>query len=391
MLLRREQQLREGTMIKKIIYLTQIYFEEHEYSKYGCDIMEKNKFNVEIWNMVPFFYKKAQKPDHICEMDNIVNVENYQEFICKILKESRKNTIFLLLFPVRRLEANKIEMVIKLFGYRYCMTYLQPLISRHTMVKWESPLLEHNTIEKVFDFLFPPTYNFLATKVNYLDYSSKYRIRKKNNILIHTLDYDKYLMEKEKEAIMDSKYIVFIDEFYPFHRDAELLNECKPVRNEELYFERLNKLFRQVEEKYECEVIIALHPRAFYKKDYFDRRKRYVGQTSNLIKNAYLIITHNSTAIDYIILYNKPFLLICTTSMMQVPSWKEEFEPVAAFFKAKVLNINEDINDIEEYICKNKEHTYQKYLRRYIKCKNTPEQLFFEVVANTLKNYNKNK
>lgn len=372
-------------MIKKVIYLTQIYLEEHEYFKYGCNIMQNNGFIVEVWNMVPFFYQNAQKPKDICKRNNIINIKNYQEFLKKMLKESRKTSIFLLLFPVGRIEANKIEMVIKLFKYRYCMTYMQPIINRYTMVRWDSPLLEHSRIEKIFDFLFPSTYNFVATKVNYLSYSSKYRIRRKNNILIHTLDYDKYLKEKNKKSIINSKYIVFIDQCVPFHRDADLLNICRTVRNAELYFERLRKLFEKLEKEYQCEVVIALHPRANYKKDYFDGRKTYSGQTSRLIKNSYLVLTHNSTAIDYVVLYNKPFILICTNSMMQISTWKENFEPWLAFFKTKALNISENIDDFNEYICKNKDNSYQKYMRRYIKCKDTPQKLFFQVVADNLK------
>ena len=162
------------------------------------------------------------------------------------------------------------------------------------------------------DRMFPPEYNFVATKVNYLDFSSKDRIKKDNNVLIHTLDYDIYLKDKEKPRIIEEKYMVFVDEYYPFHGDFDLLRIVNPIKKAEKYYERLNKLFTLLENIYGCEIVIAEHPRADYsnKKELLYGRKHYKNITNRLIKDASLVVTHASTAQDYIVLNKKEFLII---------------------------------------------------------------------------------
>ena len=103
--------------------------------------------------------------------------------------------------PVHDLKVNLCEMIIKLLGFEYCMTYCQPYLCEDTIGKLSYSRLKASNMEKILDFLFQPKYNFLATKTNFLEYSSKWRIKKNNNIYtILSLYKDKKNYHFKKEV-----------------------------------------------------------------------------------------------------------------------------------------------------------------------------------------------
>lgn len=108
------------------------------------------------------------------------------------------------------------------------------------------------------------------------------------------------------------KKIVFLDQNYANPSDGKLFN-CKPI-NPQKYFNQMNDLFLKLEKRYNCDVVIALHPTAdqYDKSNPYNGRKCYHGLSSVLVKNSIGVVAHYSTSVSFAVLTRKP--LICVTS-----------------------------------------------------------------------------
>lgn len=369
-------------MINKVIYLfyTKVY--DFEYEKYGLNLMKEKGMEVEAWSLEHIFFPnfKADRRDVIVNGMPTFYLNNYFKFVQKVFKQKRKKAIFILNMPVHNIKVNICEAIIKLLGFRYCMTYLQPVLNEGTMGRLKYSKLNKIWWEDFMDRLFQPEYNFVATKVNFLDYSSKDRIQKNNNIMIHTLDYDRFLKERNEPCIMEEDYILFLDEYEPFHSDGELLNLVNPNKNAERYYSQLNKLFSMLEKYTGYSVVIAEHPRADYsdKEHYLYGRRHFRNKTIVLVRDCKFAITHCSLAQDYIVLFDKPFIIICNNGIKNAPLWRYMILPYLKMFECESLNLDEiyDWKKVKETISYNKNNSYKKY----IKSLGSENKLFFQIV-----------
>ena len=131
-------------------------------------------------------------------------------------------------------------------------------------------------------------------------------------------DYQNAISSDKNSEFLDeaNNYIVFIDQFIPFHPDRDVF-KLKPLDSLN-YFEELNRFFSEVEKKYGKKVVVAGHPAAteiYNENDYFKGRSVYYGKTMELIKYSFGVISHYSTAISYAVIYNKPIIFYFTSEM----------------------------------------------------------------------------
>lgn len=157
----------------------------------------------------------------------------------------------------------------------------------------------------------------------------------------NSTDYNKYLNDNSHTVIKENQYIVFIDEYYPFHPDAVLFNlkTIDPI----VYFRQLNHAFDIIEQKYNMPVIIAAHPKALKYKDfnYFNNRKIEFGKTCALIKNSCFVIAHDSTAVDFAIMCKKPLLFLTSDEIkLTMVSNYNAIKLCATLFNSPLLSMN---------------------------------------------------
>lgn len=141
-------------------------------------------------------------------------------------------------------------------------------------------------------------------------------LKKTKAIDISSSDYSKYYYCNIENDI-DGDYIVFIDQYFPFHPDFLICGV--PTIPADVYYKSLNSSFKLIEEALNMRVIIAAHPKSLrYKdEDFFGGREVYMGATSSLVKGASLVLAHDSTAISYAIMSKKPIALLSSDSMKQ--------------------------------------------------------------------------
>lgn len=157
----------------------------------------------------------------------------------------------------------------------------------------------------------------------------------------NSTDYNNYLNNNCQVVEKENKYIVFIDEYYPFHPDAALFNlkTIDPI----IYFRQLNHSFDIIEHKYNMPIVIAAHPKALKYKDYnyFSNRKVEFEKTFTLIKNSCFVIAHDSTAIDFAIMCKKPLLFLTSSEikLKMVPNYNA-IKFCAALFNSPLFSMD---------------------------------------------------
>jgi hypothetical protein len=205
----------------------------------------------------------------------------------------------------------------------------------------------------------------------------------------HTLDYDLYLDDIKvgfKKKLKSEKYIVFIDEYTPFHPDHFFRN-VKPPTTPETYYPILRSFFKYIEEETGLKVIIAAHPRSKYEEhpDYFGGREVIRGKTRDLVRGCEFVLTYYSASLNFAVLYKKPVIFITTNDLERSIRDANYFYSYSWEFKKNAHNIeqNYDIDWNEELIINEK--IYNNYKEKYIKKNGSKEEYFWKIAADEIK------
>lgn len=374
----------------KVLFMTYITLADYDYEKYGKEIFERY-FDFEVWDLHKIFFgERVPRDGDTCSTQNIRNFNGIIEFINCLGKYSRKETFLFFLFPPQQKMTYYLEAIVSVMGFKFSMTFCQPYLAKWNIGRLRDDLSFHKKDygNAVLNYCFPPAFNFIASPASFREFPSVSAIRRQNNIMIHTLDYDIYLdIKNEKERLIKDKYIVFVDENYVAHFDYNIFGVTPPFRKPDDYYAPVRKLLDMIEDLYGYRVIIAEHPRAHYcDSKMYGNREMIKGQTARLIKDAELVLCHTSTALDYIILFRKKYLLIYLDEIKKFYEWDAYYVPLFKYLKITGLNIsrNYDYKQIKSATSSGASVACQKYKQRFIKQKGTKEEPFFEVVAENI-------
>lgn len=129
-------------------------------------------------------------------------------------------------------------------------------------------------------------------------------------------DYDKFL--KSGIHIENHHYMVFLDEYYPFHPDAVMMNQSKPI-DPEPYYNELNSVFSKLEDFYKMPIIIAAHPKAikYKERNYYDGRKVLFNSTMELVAHSTIVLAQDSLSTCTAVICNKPLIFINSIRMKE--------------------------------------------------------------------------
>lgn len=202
---------------------------------------------------------------------------------------------------------------------------------------------------------------------------------------IYHFDYKKFLNSNIKiEVKKRNNYILFIDTGLTRHPD--LFAKKILLQTEKEYFKNLNKFFSFLENNYNSKVVISAHPKVRYEKNEFENRKVFYGKTIELVRNSKFVVLHNSTAISYVVLYDKKFLFLTSNYINSFYINKSPGQiliGMSLYFKKKLINIDDDfdikfINNLlntenntslykEDYLfSKGSKYTLSEYILKWI-------------------------
>jgi hypothetical protein len=392
-------------MEKKIIFFFSEQFTETYFNRFGIDLLQKNGFVVEIWDLSTAMHPGVQKryvaPD-LMNIPNCIRFTDAKEALERIRGLPEGTFVFFISgYTYYSYRFYKSLSDSKAAYGVFSADAIAPLLNgKKDLIFYYLRKIPTITLEKLFNPDLVPAFFFnkfpgLWPKVKPARlhiaggersiYSYSYPLGETTEILwTHNCDYDTYLREKEVK-IPEKNTAVFIDEYYPFHPDF-LYWGVKPPMTAEQYYPKLNKLFDKVEKDLGLEVVIAAHPRSNYEKhpDFFEGRSCVRGRSATLIQESKLVLAHSSTALSYANFYYKPVIFL--TSKELDKSWVRTWIwNMADWFGKKPVFIEAaDGLDWKQELQVNKE-AYDSYRQAYIKTKNSPELPRWQIVADRLK------
>ena len=308
----------------KIIYIRYIPLTRKIYDDFYMQDVIANGIEVEYWDISSIFYSSKLEQEDSSHLVKTLFFNSYESLALSLssLKDNEISYLISLMSIEKKLVPlfalfTKYKCSVAGFGRNMlpigCNSYPISFFSKLKRFNYSKFLnyITNRLVEFNIKFGRLKTYDvvFLAGNEGYkaLGYIPFSSIQKMHRILINSTDYDTYLAQKKEETLVDVnfEYILFLDEYLPFHPDWYLLG-MNTIPSER-YYEQLNKYFDKVELTFGKPVVIAAHPKAlkYKEKNYFNGRKVYFGATSQLTKNADFVIAHMSTSISYSILYGK--------------------------------------------------------------------------------------
>lgn len=395
--------------IKNIVFLLEEYFNLRDFERYGINTLIENGFNVEIWDLTaflaPYEYRMNAKPPDTMEWEGQMVLKSRKEVIKKL--SLLDDSYFIISFLHLTYKTLDIYRTIKRMGLPYSV-FLFALLLDYTS---EGTRNKHmRRFRKIFkqpwrgaDFILKkwlerslplkplgikPADLIIAQADKYIMPNGFPASSDSELLFTHSFDYDLYLKEKDVDVQTDKRLGVFLDEYLPFHSDYEYTGDNNKVRADE-YYPKLRDFFDNIESKYGVRIVIAAHPRSHYEdhSDYFGKRRIVRGRTVELVKSSSFVLLHNSTALNYAVLFNKPMIFFTTNAVNKGLIDPPSIECLAGYFNKKAHNLDNGIKlDLDSEMAVDK-YLYELYKNDYIKRNNSVELPFWQIVSDRIRQW----
>lgn len=217
-------------------------------------------------------------------------------------------------------------------------------------------------------------------------------INEKKTLVIkaHNFDYDIFIRENQIKLKRDINYLVFLDEYGPYHDDYMRAGTL-PWVSAKNYYPVIDSGLQEIAKALKLNIKIAAHPRSNYENIQLKYKHQIIkNKTFELIKGADLVIAHHSTAVQMAVLLKKPIIFVTTDEIENKFFSIDYLKSINLFAKKlgkKVINLSQpsNVNNWEEHLKVDKVK-YQDYIQKYIKIKGTPEKLASNIVIEYFEN-----
>lgn len=372
--------------MKEIIIFSHTSFTKRDYDRFGIEILKKN-FKVRIFDCTNWIYKQ-DKDLNLNKINECVSVNSKEDFLKSI--NGINTPIVIDRLPINN-KTNWMRKLLKKKGalFVYLNLNLVPYPKKNNINFKKIIKIIFNPMEiinKVSNFIQNKIYNFkIKSKADIFligGLAYKDKLKKKNIIKAHSMDYDVYLKLKNNLNIKENNYAVFLDEDIINHSDLFLEGLNKPV-TEIQYYKSLKFFFNKIENESGIKVKIAFHPKR--KKEIPNLLKEFIytfENTAELVMNSKLVLAHSSTAISFAVLFKKPIIFLTTNELIK--SWQQpRIENFSKILNSQIINMDEVYKKkmkIENlFTIDNKK--YSDYLDQYIKFPNSPDISIWEIFS----------
>jgi len=389
-------------MINRIIQIVESPFDFRDYKRLGIEALKRSGFEVEVWDLsrilrpkvysdgtcpkiyecseLTVFCEKKEAFRRISELgvsDFVINFGSYginSFWVYKALTKARAqyavqmSGMLPLLGPGETLSASYWKKLKKIFPPSF--KHVSNVFVSRLSPKWFGIKLAKFILaggEKCFVYHYPVD-------------------RKKftETLWTHAMDYDLYLEEERRSFFEHEENIaVFLDEYLPFHPDR-LYDGVKDLIGHEEYYSMLDRFFRRVEDRLKLEVVIAASPRSDYgnNPDFLKGRKCIKGRTAELVRKSRFVMAHDSSSLTFANLFQKPVMFLTSKKLSRS---NPPIRRLANWFgKEPIFMDEESVIDwgFERTI---DEERYREYRQMFIKTDFSPEEPFWQIVADRLK------
>tara|TARA_B110000858_G_scaffold197289_1_gene258444 strand:+ start:648 stop:1853 length:1206 start_codon:yes stop_codon:yes gene_type:complete len=401
--------------MKKIIIIYQKIFLNKDFQRFEIDFYLKKNLKVEIWDIFHLLYKDMPvlKSDFHNNYKNL-SIENFSDSnsFKKALKNIDQHSFVMTgLTPYGKSEWIFLELQKNSIIWGYFKLSFYPIDKLSLLGILKTLLLNQSIlVDKISSFK-RKLINFFRLQGAKKNISPKFIIYagnkakentsfyNKNDLLeisAHSYAYNEFLLDnnendKEKDlpdSLIGKKYILYIDEDVPNHKDPYYHGFKKNLCEKEIFYKEIKVFFKYLENKYNCKVVIATYPRAEYNiKNNPYERIAYKNKTLALVKNSFLILQHNSTAVTFSVIFNKPIIFM--TSRNYLFNYRKSIESLAKELGTKTTSISKD-NNYDYLNTSINEESYSKYFTNYItsnldEANKTSAQITYEKLFNFFK------
>lgn len=391
---------KDKTMVKRIIFLMEAGFSLRDYNRYGIELLKKNGFHVEVWDLTvvlcPGFYQGYIPPDLVnyealivfrdkleiykklsglSQNDFVINIVSYDYGSLGVYKALSKSSAGYAVSYAGTLP----EPIINKGLLSILMGICRQILSFRRLAAWKRLFMK---LPAKLLGVRPADLIFTGGNNRFIP---RHPVDKKTETLyLHALDYDLYLQEKDSPGSKKST-AVFLEDYFISDPHYNKLDMEFPF-DVGTYYTVLNNFFDIVEKKTGLEVVIAGHPRHNCENpsDYFKGRKYYRGMTINLVKECQLAMTHQSTSISFANLFYKPVIFMTHSGLVKAYEYYWTREMAKCFGKNPVFIDKDDNLDFEKELVVSKSH-YDSYRQAYIKTGHSEDLAFWQIVSNRLK------
>ncbi len=397
-------------MEKDILFLITQPLNTRNYERFGMKEMEKLGYKVYIWDLTfidhPFYHNQRDTSGEIPHNNltifnnkenlfkNLYSLEKGKYLVISYLKLSYKtvsfyrylsNNFIFGVYPFGLMPAEKQrQSFFKKINNKQKNLFNQKLSISDLFLKFLLKFL-NNKLLLIKDC------NFYISSGSAL--KSNRLIGKKSKIVpACTNDYNNHLKKRNYPKIINTNYVLFLDEFLPFHSDY-LMEGISKLPNPSYYYYHLENFFKLVKNKTNLEIVVAAHPKSDYENypEYFKNQKIIKGKTDVLVRDSNFVICHGSASISYAIIYKKPIILTTMQSLeSSLPRTYYDYKALSKSISKEQLtldNINLENVDLNKYLSIDQK-VYKTYLHKYIKNKDAKNLNSWEILNEYIKNQN---
>jgi len=397
---------------KTIVFITLFPFNKDYALRFGFDILKNRGFKIVVFNVHEILFRETVKEykrifAHGSQIGPVFGINQFEVKSVKNLRicfndiEGWKIAILAghpYLSILKVLKKAKVGYVRKFSnmgppipvtqrGYlREIIRVLRIFVSFRRLFSYAT-----NKIMPIFPCLFnvePPEYVIAVSA----DSVPSYILSKTKVIYTHSFDYDRYLRNKDKprsKIVPDGDYYVYLPAVFG-HGLSSIMEKWSPSLSMNELVEIINKFLGFVEKMTGKKIIIAPHPKyASSKWNLYEGRPFIPYETEQLIKYSSGVLNHGSYSIKFAIIHEKPLGFLAIRSLGHHSMVNLVCKAQASALGARVHYIDTDddlCQMMEEGIFSYNPNLYEDYKRKYIKCDNTTDRLYWDVVADELLN-----
>lgn len=159
----------------------------------------------------------------------------------------------------------------------------------------------------------------------------------------HGFDYDRYLSSRSQNTEGTSgTTIVFLDVPGPLFTSDRALKGYKVYKTIAVWYPALCRFFDHIEAVFNAKVIIAAHYKSAFTSpsEVFGGREVFYGRTRELIQESTLVVTEQSSAVSFAVIYKKPIFFIYSDETKNDSELMRFMENISGILGQPICNIN---------------------------------------------------
>lgn len=336
----------------KIIYIHPSQLSKRWLQYYCLDDLQ-NIFDIEYWDCSAIA-KPGFKAIQIEKRPYLISINSTNDFIIN-LKRIPKDSLIVNDMHLNAGNYHLYMLLAKYFQHRIYINFFA-----NTQGAYKNKILSKLASSSIKDII---CYFLIKKKFKFYILSSKQNSKRKTYRINHP-DYEQYKeIIKTYNPQYESDYVVYIDNYFPFHPEIKKREpNFNPTNAAPLFYNSLNSFFGEIEKSYKCKVIIAAHPSSCYETNPFNGRTIIYNQTCELIKNCKAVCMHTSNALSYAILFNKPIALLANTGFRQSQLEYKRLNNIAKQLSLDITDTDKllNIKSIFKFINNNFSSSYKR-------------------------------